>query len=238
MFYLFRKSSQNSSKETEKINLHKEKLQALLTEYSCLRAEAQHEDTHQIQLVTLTFTVLGVAVTAAATFGKEFLTSLNKEMCLFLFIIVLPFLFMFMGLIWIDLIYRRVRFGIYTIKLENKINRLLQVEAGNEAMEWEHWIKRLDNERKIDGISNFFNLTSLFRGYVISGCWLSAPLLIIWLYFIFTGNPISEEFKEIYQISCNNCLLSIVTIFVYIVYYFLFIKYIKRIIDFQKSDPL
>ncbi len=237
MFNLFRKNSQNFSKETEQINLHKERLQALLTEYSCLRAEAQHEDTHQIQLVALTFTMLGVAVTATATCSEEFLTLLSKEICLFLFIIVFPFLIMFMGLIWIDLIYRRVRFGVYTIKLENKINRLLRVEAGNEAMEWEHWIKKLDNGRKIDGISNFFNLTGFFRGYVISGCWLSAPLLIIWLYFIFTGYPLLEELKEIYQISCNNRPLSAVTIFVYAVYYFLFMKYIKRITDLQKVDP-
>lgn len=50
-------------------DLQKETLQALLTEYSCLREEAQHDDTHQIQLVTITFSTLIAIAGAAAAFS-------------------------------------------------------------------------------------------------------------------------------------------------------------------------
>ena len=48
---------------------HQELLQAMLTEYSSLREEAQHDDTHQIQLVTISFSTLVALVSAAAVFG-------------------------------------------------------------------------------------------------------------------------------------------------------------------------
>ena len=83
-------------------DLQKETLQALLTEYSCLREEAQHDDTHQIQLVTITFSTL-IAIAGAAA---AFFSGLPERVSVFLSFVALPCLAMFMGLLWIDLIYR------------------------------------------------------------------------------------------------------------------------------------
>lgn len=52
-----KKEAVKAEQITEK-DLHKERFKALLTEYSCLREEAQHDDTHQIQLVTVTFSTM------------------------------------------------------------------------------------------------------------------------------------------------------------------------------------
>ena len=152
-------------------DLQKETLQALLTEYSCLREEAQHDDTHQIQLVTITFSTL-IAIAGAAA---AFFSGLPERVSVFLSFVALPCLAMFMGLLWIDLIYRRNRFGCYTKLLENKINALLQptAQASRKFMEWEHWIQSLEESSGSLGQARFF------RGYIVTGSWIAAPFLIM-----------------------------------------------------------
>ena len=50
---------------------HKELLQVLLTEYTTLRAEAQHNETHQIELAMISFSALAALIAAAATFPRQ-----------------------------------------------------------------------------------------------------------------------------------------------------------------------
>lgn len=152
-------------------DLSQERFQALMTEYASLRAEAQQEDAHQIQLVTVTFSTLAALVSAAAAFHNK----IPNRAALFLSFVALPCLTMFMGILWIDLLYRKTRFGAYTKVLENKINRLLSgqplsdLPGGVRVMEWEHWIQELEQSgKKPKGVCGklraFPNNARYFRG--------------------------------------------------------------------------
>ena len=77
----------------------------------------------------ISFSALAALIAAAATFSA----AIPENIEIFFFFLALPCLVMFLGLLWIDLIYRRTRFGCYTKCLENKINALVPKgrEAGN-----------------------------------------------------------------------------------------------------------
>ncbi|MCI8415570.1 MAG: hypothetical protein HFF00_08085 [Ruminiclostridium sp.] len=205
---------------------HQELLQAMLTEYSSLREEAQHDDTHQIQLVTISFSTLVALVSAAAVFGKR----LSVDMGFFLLVIILPCLVMFMGLLWIDLIYRRTRFGCYTKIMENKLNSLLLCEKQflewKRWIEWEHWIEELE-----DG-TGFLNVTRFFRGYIVSGSWLAAPLLVTGSYLVLGKKSPIENFHDIVSMCCSYWPVALFVIIIYIIYYGFFAIYLKKITQF------
>ncbi len=211
-----------------KKDLHQEAFQALMTEYSCLREEAQHDDTHQIQLVTVTFSTLVALVSAAAAFHDV----IPHRVILFLSFMALPCLTMFMGLLWIDLIYRRTRFAAYTKMLENKINNLIYTQrpsdgpAARHVVDWEHWIQRSE-----DG-TGFFNVTRFYRGYIVSGSWLVAPLLIMGSYFLLSDQPLSAELKRIRELCCTHWFPALFMLAVYVVYYVFFFKLLNRIRKF------
>jgi len=216
-----------SEKITQK-DLHQEAFQALITEYTCLREEAQHDDTHQIQLVTVTFSTLIALVSAAAAFHDI----IPNRVILFMSFMALPCLTMFMGLLWIDLIYRRSRFAAYTKVLENKINNLISGRrpskdpAAERVVDWEHWIQRLE-----DG-TGFFNVTRFYRGYIVSGSWLAAPFLIMGSYFLLADQPLSTELERIRGLCRTHWFPALFMLAVYIVYYVFFLKLLNRIRKF------
>jgi len=216
-----------AEKITQK-DLHEEAFQALITEYTCLREEAQHDDTHQIQLVTVTFSTLVALVSAAAAFHDV----IPHRVTLFLSFMALPCLTMFMGLLWIDLIYRRTRFAAYTKLLENKINNLICMKrpfegpAAERVVDWEHWIQRME-----DG-TGFFNVTRFYRGYIVSGSWLVAPFLIMGSYFLLSDQPLSAELKRIRGLCRAHWPLTLFMLAVYVIYYVFFFKLLERIRKF------
>lgn len=207
---------------------HKELLQVLLTEYTTLRAEAQHNETHQIELAMISFSALAALIAAAATFSA----AIPENIEIFFFFLALPCLVMFLGLLWIDLIYRRTRFGCYTKCLENKINALVpQGPGGWKSIEFEHWIQDLE-----DG-TGFFNTTRFFRGYIISGSWLAAPLLIMASYFLLSEVPPGDCWDAVLSLAAANWLATIFMAAVYGIYYLLFFQYLKKIIAFPEKVP-
>lgn len=140
---------------------------------------------------------------------------------------------MFMGLLWIDLIYRRTRFGCYTKILENKINGLLRQnqDAPDKILGWEHWIQDLE-----DG-TGFFNVTRFFRGYVISGSWLIARFLVMGTYLLLAEGTF---FQTLSHISAKACVFWPISLFmgiIYLIYFFFFVTYLKKIVDFPKLVP-
>lgn len=225
--FIWCKKSADMPREITKKDLHQATLQTLLTEYSCLREEAQHDDSHQIQLVTITFSTLAALISAPAIFGSK----LSRDLGAFLSFVVLPCLVMFMGLLWIDLIYRRTRFGCYTKILEGKINALLRNNKEDEPsiMEWEHWIQRLE-----DG-TGFFNVTRFFRGYIVSGSWLISPILVMGAYIILDKDPLFKTIIDIWHLCCVYWPVSIFMALIYLVYYGFFIIYLKKIIEFPNK---
>lgn len=202
-------------------NIQTDILQAMLTEYSCLREEAQHDDTHQIQLMTITFSTLtGIAGVAAALFS-----GLSERISIFFSFVVLPCLAMFMGLLWIDLIYRRTRFGCYTKLLENKINALLQPDARTpEAfMAWEHWLQDLEAEY------GAFGQTRFFRGYIVTGSWLAAPFLIMATYFLLEDAPFSVTLERLCGVCRTYWLVTVLMLVVYVIYFSCYFVFVRRI---------
>lgn len=208
--------------------LYEDTLQALLTEYSCLRTEAQQDDTHQIQLVTISFSALVALAAAAATLSDN----IPEKVGLFFFLILLPCLVMFLGLLWIDLIYRRTRFGCYTKRLENKINALLQEKTSFQPiMEWEHWIQDLEDGK------GFFRTTRFFRGYIVSGSWLISPLLVTTSYILMAEGPVFQTLSRIFSVALTFWPLTLFMAAVYGVYYGLFYIYLKKITGFPHLVP-
>lgn len=208
-------------------DLQKETLQALLTEYSCLREEAQHDDTHQIQLVTITFSTL-IAIAGAAA---AFFSGLPERVSVFLSFVALPCLAMFMGLLWIDLIYRRNRFGCYTKLLENKINALLQptAQASRKFMEWEHWIQSLEESSGSLGQARFF------RGYIVTGSWIAAPFLIMGTYFLLEDDPFSVTLERFHSICRTYWPVTVFMLAVYAVYLSFYFMFVRRIRQFSSN---
>ena len=202
-------------------------LKTLLTEYSCLREEAQHDDTHQIQLVATTFSALVAIIAAAASFQSKI--QIRSDAVRFIAFILLPCLIMFLGLLWIDLIYRRTRFGSYTKILESKINALIDVGFCNgKIMDWEHWIAGLEDDK------GFFDVTRFFRGYIVSGSWLIAPALITGAYFMLAGGV--GEIAEILHLAVEYWFVTLFMAAVYVIYYLFFIKYLIKIMRFRNVE--
>lgn len=201
--------------------LRQETLQALLAEYSCLRAEAQHDDSHQIQLATITFSTLVAIAGVAAAFP---IRSSERAGVFFCFA-ALPCLAMFMGLLWIDLIYRRTRFGCYTKVLENKIDRLLEpnILAPQRVMEWEHWIRQIESDSALLGNTGYF------RGYVVTGSWILAPLLIMGVYFLLEEAPFFAALRRVRVICRAYWPVTLFILAVYIVYFVLYYMFLQKI---------
>lgn len=218
---LYRKGRSSPPDRGAEENLQQEALQALLTEYSCLREEAQHDDTHQIQLVTITFSTL-IAIAGAAA---AFFNGLPERVSVFLAFVALPCLAMFMGLLWIDLIYRRSRFGCYTKLLENKINALLQphVQAPRKFMEWEHWIRSLEER------SGSLGQTRFFRGYIVTGSWIAAPFLIMGTYFLLEDELFSATLERLHSICRTYWPVTVFMLAVYAIYLSLYFMFVRRI---------
>ncbi|EOS65409.1 hypothetical protein [Oscillibacter sp. 1-3] len=226
--FLFRKDPRLPPDRHAERDLPKEALQALLTEYSSLREEAQHDDTHQIQLVTITFSTLAAAAGAAAALFSE----VPEKTSVFFAFVVLPCLAMFMGLLWIDLIYRRTRFGCYTRLLEDKINALLQPNAQppQQFMAWEHWLQALEEE------SGSFGQTRFFRGCIVTGSWVAAPFLIMAAYFLLEDGPFFAALERVHGICRTYWPVTIFMLAVYAIYFSLYFMFVRRILQFPSRD--
>lgn len=202
--------------------------QAMMTEYTSLREEAQHDDTHQIELVTIAFSTLTALIGAAAAFQDI----IPPQAALFLSFVVLPCLTMFLGLLWIDLVYRRTRFAAYTRAMENKINLYLNSTgpADQRVVAWEHWLQTL---KPIKGI---LPAPRFFRGYVLSGSWIVAPFLFAGAYFILSGQSFCQCVDEFKTLIHTHWLVSSFMALIGIIYYWLFSTYIREIRQLSKLD--
>lgn len=226
MFDVYKKTIISSEKISE-TDLHNEMLQALLTEYSCLRAEVQHDHGQYTQLVTITVSVIIALVSATIALRKE------AEIVSFILFVLLPCFIMIMGLLWIDSIYRRVRSTCYTKILENKINNLLHGNNldGERIMEWMYWIERSE-DGKGRGTSN-----RTFRSWIVAlGC-LAAPFFSILLSFLLAGKPFLDEFTVILELCRTHCPATLFMMVLYIVYFIFFCGYLKVIKTYSNKAP-
>lgn len=206
-----------------KVNPEKSlELQVLLAEYNSLRDEAKNCDTVQMLVATICMTVIG-ALFSANIFFKTPETQ-SRLALLYLFWCLIPWIIMFFGIIWIDQLYRRMRFGAYLYSLEVKINKLF---VGEPRMNWEHWIVSIEKN------DSFFKPSHLY-GYIISGSWIFMPFLIF---------SLANSIFSLWKIGYDECLSDIkftllfgVTILALIIYVRFYILFIYAIYELKLFD--
>lgn len=201
MYYHRRKK--NRQKENQDIEI-------ILTEYVALRSEAQIIDNIAIAIASLNFTLIGVIVTLVL---REQMDNIKLMQSTFYFII--PCVSMFFGLLWIDQIFRRIRFAAYFNHLEIKINSLSN--GRNDSMDWERWVKRRYRNRK------FLKKTHQYYGYFVLGSNLLLPIISVGLGY------------EVFEIPFNKILL-IVTITIFLVFFVFCVFYCREILSLNNNE--
>ena len=197
-------------------------LDILLKEYASLRAESANCDNTQMHIATIAFTFLAASFTITSSFSEEPASS-------FLAYCAFPCISMFFCLLWMDQIYRRIRFGTYLRRTENKVYSLIQNDetAPFRIMEFEHWISRLDEKKCL------LLRPRYMYGCIMCGACLVFPILI----------PISRKllFSDSISAWCfykNNSTLAFAMLFIAIVYYIYLILLIFRIASLPHEATL
>jgi len=200
-------------------------LDTLLREYESLRQEATHCDSTQMSLATSAFGFLTACFTLSGIFAKSPTDS-------FLVYCVLPCLSMFFGLLWIDQLFRRIRFGTYMRRTENKIDLLIPELKSNgtpvRILEFERWISELDDNLPL------FRRPRFIYGFILTGTWLITPVLIPICSQFFLFSEIMPYFSFFDLHPC----VSIVMFTVGCIYYFYLIVLTYRIYTFPKESNL
>lgn len=194
-------------------------LQALLEEYSSLRQEASQLETNMLTLATTALSLLAAIITAAASIR---IIDVPEEFIAFFYYSMLPCICMFFGVSWVNLLYRRSRFGQYLKNQENKINYLLEADM----IEWEHWISYLDitSKNSLTGYIHNFLRANYIYGYLICGGWILLPIIL----------PLSSTFTlinftlNVFKYFSSQKILGIIMIILYIIYYIFILKLIFR----------
>ncbi len=200
-------------------------LDVLMREYESLRQESTHCDSTQMSLATTVFGFL------AAVFALTQLFEKKQSTADFLFYAVLPCFAMFFGLLWVDQLYRRVRFGTYLRRTENKIRMLLPDLCSNSVSvpvcEFEHWISALDDHKP------FLKRPRFAYGCVLAGTWFLTPILIPASRLLLFSNA---TFPFSYYWS--HKIVMILVFAVFLVYYYYLILLIRRINTFSQEAAL
>lgn len=215
----------NEKIETNDSSIIQMQLDALLREYESLRQEATHCDSTQMSLATSAFGFLTACFTLSGIFARSPTDS-------FLVYCVLPCFSMFFGLLWIDQLFRRIRFGTYMRRTENKIDLLIPKLESNgtpvRILEFERWISELDDNLPLLRRPRFI------YGFILTGTWLIVPVLIPICSQLFLFSEIVSYFSFFDQHPCVSIVMSAVGC----IYYFYLTVLIYRIYTFPKESNL
>lgn len=169
----------------------KEFINVSLTEYKELRSELRDIISRQFLIISLTITILGTL------FGFSVEKTTNVEL---IFLLIIPCVSIFSGILWLDCIYRQVKMGTYISLIENKINKLFSYDNKN-ALNWEHYADAEANTsfiKKINHWGYYFGLAFYLLmpavSFVYSICvikkwhwmgWISVLMYICFVFFMF-----------------------------------------------------
>lgn len=138
-----------------------EVLQAMLAEYSELRQEIRNAQSKQTGMISLYVTILAAIFAAAAQIYTSVIgtvSALSPQVIAAVFIGILPLATEFMGVIYLDQVYRQVKLGVYVHIIEQRINKTFP--NGKElTMNWESWAQDIEDE-------GFFSKTNNYNYYV------------------------------------------------------------------------
>lgn len=152
-------------------------LDVLLAEFEALRAESSSLSQSESSLITTTFSFIAAIIGLNFFFGADAqggyasaTIQISEESSQCMVLCICPLLVMFFGCMWMNILYRRIRFGAYLYLIETDINKY--VSQNSLKIYWEHWIIGIEQGR------GFFKRTSQFYGYIVFGTWLFAPILL------------------------------------------------------------
>ena len=203
----------------------KKEIETLLTEFTALRTETTYLQQSEASMSTMTFSFI------AAILGLNYLLSNGNEsdtthfsQCIIL--VLCPILLMFFGCLWMDLLFRRIRYGAYLYLLEADINRL--VDSDEQKIYFEHWIIGRELGR------SFFRKTSRFYGYVVFGTMLIVPVLLyLFADLTFPSWKLLSPEWDILNLAKEHILWCIFLLLVYIIYIIIMCFYTLEILDLK-----
>jgi len=149
----------------------------MLLEYTKLREEASSIMSSQFTILSLLASALGVLVGIGFNLFYEISkTEMNRgnDLIGIIFMILIPGISVFLGILWLDRVYRQMQVRSYVHAREKEINELLS--AGEvKALHWENWLAR-----ELEG-KTFLQKVNYYYYYASLGTLLLIPPLMIFV---------------------------------------------------------
>ena len=197
-------------------------IDALLAEYTALKAEETSFEQSQMQIATALFSFIAAIIGLNFFFQES--NNIKTESSQYMILGFCPLLICFFGILWMYQLYCQMRFGAYLYHLETDINECYKDHK--RKIYFEHWLIRQEPQ------TGFFQRTSRLYGYITLGTWLLSPWLLI---FFADGFFPTWNILEFYR---TNLLLGIFLGLVLAVYYIVQLFYLKAILSLKNKDNL
>lgn len=150
--------------------------QALMAEYSELRQELRSMLQHQFTIISIAVSILGVLfVLGLNIYSSEFFKVDMFPVICFIFHIIVPGASSFLGIMWLDTVYRQVELGTYTALLGERVRTLL---SNPELMNWEQWLQS-QTQKKVDGKiqkKSLLEKSTYYKYYICIGLFVVLPI--------------------------------------------------------------
>lgn len=203
----------------------KKDIETLLAEFTALRTETTYLQQSESSMSAMTFSFI------AAILGLNYFLSnsnasdtTHSSKCIIL--VLCPILLMFFGCLWMDLLFRRIRYGAYLYLLEVDINRL--VGSDEQKIYFEHWIIGRELGKR------FFRKTSRFYGYIVFGTMLIVPVLLyLFADLMFPSWKLLSPEWGILNLAKNHIFWCIFLALVYLIYILIMLFYCIEILDLK-----
>ena len=197
-------------------------MEALLAEFTALRAESSALAQSEDSLATTIFSFIAAVIGLNFLFSGQEQANIHSSQVMVLGLC--PLIIMFFGCMWMNILYRRIRYGVYLYLLEVDINKC--IVGKKKKIYWEHWLIAIESDRK------FFTRTSRFWGYIIFGSWLSMPVLL----YVFAAVlfPTWDICAFLIENIVWTCIIGITAI----VYYIIMICFCREILCLRNPKKL
>lgn len=164
-------------------------LNAVLKEYEELRTELRIAFQHQNTMIALIASTLGVLFTVSLNiYISDSFEETHYPLLLALYGAIIPGVIAFLGILWLDQIYRQVKLGTYVSTIERKVNKALGMEGSAEkaAMYWEQWVYNQTKGK------SFFLKVNHYQYYYCMGLFALAPIMPAVFSLMLTNKTITE----------------------------------------------
>lgn len=195
------------------------KLEIVLREYNNIRTEIREKQKNQFTMLSIFVSAFGVLLAQIMNlYYKIEKCQQNSGLLDFFILCLIPATISFMGIIWLDQVYRQFRLIFYAFYLEKKINSLCDCELKYEesVIFWEHFLRK---EKPI--WEKNINLSQIYYGICIGMffCMNVASLIVGWII-----------------IESYNLVIGICIVVIYIILSLIYIMRIMAYVRFKNSE--